>query len=113
MLETEQDPAIAGILDFTKAVLKAAFVDGAMVENFPFLQYLPSWLAGWKREAKTASVRYSGMFESLFGDVKKRVVMILPFFALSSSDPVILNRPRVMSELALLLRWSLNKRPST
>ncbi|KAJ7484013.1 cytochrome P450 [Mycena galericulata] len=73
MLKTEHDPAIAGILDFTKAVLKAAFVDGAMVENFPFLQYLPSWLAGWKREAKTASVRYSGMFESLFGDVKKRV----------------------------------------
>ncbi|KAJ7447294.1 cytochrome P450 [Mycena galericulata] len=73
MLKTEHEPAIAGILDFTKAVLKAAFVDGAMVENFPFLQYLPSWLAPWKREAETASVRYSGMFESLFGDVKKRV----------------------------------------
>ncbi|KAJ7769577.1 cytochrome P450 [Mycena maculata] len=73
MLKTEHDPIIAGILDFTKAVLKAAFVDGAMVENFPVLKHLPSWLAGWKREAKTASVRYSGMFESLFGDVKKRV----------------------------------------
>ncbi|KAJ7797226.1 cytochrome P450 [Mycena olivaceomarginata] len=73
MLKSEQDPAIAGILDFTKAVLKAAFIDGAMVENFPLLRYLPSWLAGWKKEAQIASVRYSGMYESLFGDVKKRV----------------------------------------
>ncbi|KAJ7108037.1 cytochrome P450 [Mycena crocata] len=73
MLKTEHDPAIGGILDFTKAVLKAAFVDGAMVENFPFLQHMPSWLAGWKKEAMRSSVRYSDMFESLFGDVKQRV----------------------------------------
>ena len=79
MLKSE-DPAIVGILDFTKALLKAAFIDGTLVENFPVLHYLPSWLAGWKREAQNASVRYSGMFESLFGDVKKRVVIILSLF---------------------------------
>jgi hypothetical protein len=86
MLKAEDDPAIVGILDFTKAVLKAAFIDAALVENFPLLQYLPSWLAGWKKEAKISAKTYSELFENLFGDVKQRVVIIQLFLVEGPSD---------------------------
>lgn len=73
-VKSTDEPMIVGILEFTQAVLRAAFVDSALVDAFPLFEYLPSWLAPWKLEARRASVKFAQLFDTLYDEAKVRVV---------------------------------------
>ncbi|KAJ7508828.1 cytochrome P450 [Mycena galericulata] len=66
------EPMIVGILEFTQAVLRAAFVDSALVDGFPLFEYLPAWIALWKRDAQRASIKFSQLFDTLYDEAKVR-----------------------------------------
>ena len=60
--------------NFTKKIVRAGYVDGYLVEFFPFVKHLPVPLAPWKKEAMEWAPRFSKLFSGLYGDVKTRVV---------------------------------------
>jgi len=45
-----------------------------MVEFFPWMLYIPSSLAKWKREATEAHHYYSKLFAGMIHDVQHRIV---------------------------------------
>ncbi|KAJ7509055.1 cytochrome P450 [Mycena galericulata] len=71
-VKSTTEPMIVGILEFTQAVLRAAFVDSALVDGFPLFEYLPAWLAPWKRDAQRASTKFSQLFDTLYDEAKVR-----------------------------------------
>ena len=71
-----KDTKIEGVLRFTKHILRAAYIDGHMVEYFPWLQYLPLWFARWKKEVGRWSYEHSNMFQSFYESVQQRAVRL-------------------------------------
>lgn len=61
---------------FTTKIVRAGFVDGYVVEFFPFLQHVPQTLFSWKKEAMEWGPKFSNLFTGLYGDVKTRVVRL-------------------------------------
>jgi len=47
-----------------------------MVDLFPVMNYLPAWMAKWKRDALEWHERESKMFEGFYTDVNKKMVSI-------------------------------------
>jgi len=45
-----------------------------MVDIFPFLNYMPLWMAKWKRDALEWHERETKMFEDFYNDVGKQMV---------------------------------------
>ena len=82
-----KDDKIEGILRFTKHILRTAYIDGHMVEYFPWLQHLPSWIARWKKDVERWSWEYSKMFQGFYGSVKQRAVMTARLLSPVTSDP--------------------------
>ncbi|KAI0792987.1 cytochrome P450 [Irpex lacteus] len=51
-----------------------AVVPGAyFVDIFPFMKYLPEWIAGWKRDGMSCQTRLSERFEALLSDVAEKM----------------------------------------
>lgn len=54
-----------------------AVVPGAyFVDIFPFMKYLPEWIAGWKRDGMSCQTRLSERFEALLFDVAEKMVRL-------------------------------------
>ena len=87
VITSMKDDKIEGILRFTKHILRAAYIDGHMVEYFPWLQHLPSWIARWKKDVERWSWEYSKMFQGFYGSVKQRAVMTARLLSPITSDP--------------------------
>ncbi|KAG6839454.1 hypothetical protein C0991_002394 [Blastosporella zonata] len=64
---------MSGITEFTQRIVRVAFYQGPIIEYFPFLAHVPSYLWPWKREAQIWSKAYSSMYGDLFQDVKDRL----------------------------------------
>ncbi|THH30755.1 hypothetical protein EUX98_g3424 [Antrodiella citrinella] len=69
-----KDPNMQMLHNFTAKILRAGFVDGYLIEFFPFLEHLPSSLFSWKQEALEWGPKFSKLFTGLYGEVKTRVV---------------------------------------
>lgn len=71
-----QNPIISRINRFTEQALQAALPGAYLVDSkyFAWMEFLPRWLAPWRRYAEDAFQRDCGMFEALFSDVGKRMV---------------------------------------
>lgn len=78
-LKSANDPTMSKISKFTHHLVRAGYIDSHLVEFFPWIQYLPSWLMSWKQEAEYCSVQYSQLFQELYGTVKTRVVTFHTF----------------------------------
>ncbi|EMD35209.1 hypothetical protein CERSUDRAFT_116679 [Gelatoporia subvermispora B] len=74
-IDNIEDPAIKRVNEFVERIVKAAYPGAHLVEFFTWMRYLPSSIAKWKREAEEWFRRDSVMFEGLYNDVKKRVIM--------------------------------------
>jgi hypothetical protein len=65
---------IDGMNELPDEILKASEPGAHLVEFFPWLEYIPSFLAKWKRDARERFQRYTNLYGELFRDVEKRIV---------------------------------------
>ena len=70
------DPTVQEINTFSEINVDYAFPGNYLVEFFPWMLYIPSSIAKWKRVAKERQKKYSAMFEAMFCDVKDRIVRV-------------------------------------
>ncbi|KAI0297641.1 cytochrome P450 [Russula brevipes] len=68
-IRSEQDRNVKLINDFVQRLTRAAYPGAHLVEFFPWMRYIPSRFAKWKRDAETWYRQDSAMFESLFNTV--------------------------------------------
>jgi hypothetical protein len=67
-------PLVKRIHQHTNRLSNACIPGTSMVDIFPILNYLPIWMAPWKRDALEWHERESKMFEGFNSDVAKQVV---------------------------------------
>ena len=68
------DPTLVEINHFIDTTVEYARPGQHLVEFFPWLRYLPSSIAKWKRDAEDGFKYYSQYFQDMFHDVEKRIV---------------------------------------
>ncbi|KAM6493606.1 cytochrome P450 [Amanita muscaria] len=66
-------PVYPKMTDFSTLINKAVTPLFTPAEFLPLMQYVPSWLAGWKRRAQQGFVLFSELCEGLLEEVAKRV----------------------------------------
>ncbi|EIM79123.1 cytochrome P450 [Stereum hirsutum FP-91666 SS1] len=76
-LKNATDSPLYETLEFTKDVVHAAYIDGGLVELFPWFRYCPQIIAPWKQKALKASVIYSELFSGWFKHVKESQVGVV------------------------------------
>ncbi|KAF9463393.1 cytochrome P450 [Collybia nuda] len=71
--------------DMAHRLVRATYPCAYLVEIFPLMKYLPSWMAKWKREGLEWFAKDLKMFEGLLSDVRERELTgnCPPCFALS------------------------------
>ena len=81
-------PTVSSVDDFTVTNINS-FVQrladygnpgNYLVEFFPWMLYIPSSLAKWKREAKEGFKFYSEFFTNMFHDVENRIASSILVF---------------------------------
>ena len=90
------DPTVTNINRFMDKGVEYAIPGNYLVELIPWMLYIPSSLAKWKREAKEGYHFFSELFTSMFHDVETRIVR--PLFC-SSSTPSSTQRPLRAKEM--------------
>ena len=73
-VSSAEDPTVTQINRFSEIVLEYASPGNYLVEYFPWMLYVPSPLAKWKREAREAYHYYTEIFEGMVQDVQHRIV---------------------------------------
>ncbi|KAF8492384.1 cytochrome P450, partial [Russula emetica] len=68
-IKSEQDRNVKLINDSLQRLAQAAFPGAHLVEFFPWMLYIPSRFAKWKRDAENWYKQDSAMFENLFNSV--------------------------------------------
>ncbi|ETW79561.1 cytochrome P450 CYP2 [Heterobasidion irregulare TC 32-1] len=72
-IASEEDPTVQRINDFVIRLTRAALPGAHFVEFFPWMIYIPSKFAKWKRQALDYFAQDSILFEGLFKGVRDRV----------------------------------------
>ncbi|KAH9165237.1 cytochrome P450, partial [Lactarius sanguifluus] len=67
--ESEDDPVVVGINDHVERILFEVQAGTRLVEYFPWMKYIPSRFAKWKRDAQYWFIQDSLMFGRLLGKV--------------------------------------------
>ncbi|KAI9452360.1 cytochrome P450 [Lactarius psammicola] len=67
--ESEDDPNIVGVESHVRRLLHEMHPGTRLVEFFPWLRYIPSRFAKWKRDAQNWFIKDSLMFQRLLGKV--------------------------------------------
>ncbi|KAH9965224.1 cytochrome P450 [Russula dissimulans] len=73
-ITSERDSSIKAVNDFVARLTRAALPGAHLVEFFPWMMYIPSRFAKWKRDAEYWYERDSAMFESLFNRVNEKLL---------------------------------------
>ncbi|TCD61907.1 hypothetical protein EIP91_007721 [Steccherinum ochraceum] len=71
-IQSYNDKVVTGIMNFIHRLEEAARPGAYMVELFPIMNYLPPWLASWKRFGNSCHEHDSEMFLKLFDDARHR-----------------------------------------
>ena len=71
---------VININRFVKQLSDYGMPGNYLVEFFPWMLYIPSSLAKWKREAKQGFEFYSEFFMNMFRDVENRVASSMSVF---------------------------------
>ena len=74
-IHSPDDPAIAKVNRFVEIASDYAMPGNYLVEFFPWMKYIPSSIAKWKKEAEKGYEEYTRMFVEMFCDVENRIVM--------------------------------------
>ena len=73
-VSSADDPTVTHINKFTEIAADYASPGNYLVEFFPWMLYIPSSLAKWKREAREGHHQFSEFFCSMVHDVQHRIV---------------------------------------
>jgi hypothetical protein len=65
---------ILKIDEFTNQFVEAMYPGTYLVEFFPWMLYIPSAIAGWKRRAEEGFLELSVMFKQMFLEAEKQAV---------------------------------------
>ena len=68
-------------------ILLATLPGAYLVEIFPVMQYLPAFLAPWKREGQRFYQKYDQMFDTFLDGVKEKMVCLAVFWVSKSVQP--------------------------
>ncbi|KAF5346111.1 hypothetical protein D9758_009957 [Tetrapyrgos nigripes] len=68
------DPFVSKNREFARRLSEAFYPGAHLVELFPILDYLPAWLAKWKRDAIMDFRFFSALFQKMFRVNKEQVV---------------------------------------
>ncbi|KAI9435080.1 cytochrome P450 [Lactarius indigo] len=72
-IASELDPGIKAINDFVARITRAAIPGAYWVESLPWMRYIPSRFAKWKREAEYWHEKDTAVFENLFNSVREKL----------------------------------------
>ena len=75
MVSSTDDPTVVKINRLLEIGIEYGQVGKYLVEFFPWMKYIPSSVASWKRLAEEQHREYSGMFVGLIREVEDRIVM--------------------------------------
>ena len=70
----ENDALVTRINDLMHRLVHAALPGAYLVEIFPVMRFLPTWMAKWKREGLEWHAKDTAMFEGFMDTVRNRVV---------------------------------------
>jgi len=88
MVASTNDPTVIKINRFLEIAVEYGQLGNYLVEFFTWMKYIPSSVANWKRLAEERHEEYSGMFVSLFREVKDRIVMTFIRYSLLPRSPI-------------------------
>ena len=72
--KSQDDALVARINDLAHRIVHAALPGAYLVEIFPVMKYLPTWMAKWKREGLEWYAKDTAMFEGFMDIVRNQVV---------------------------------------
>ncbi|KAI0051317.1 cytochrome P450 [Auriscalpium vulgare] len=84
-VHSEDDASVKDVNDFVARLTRAALPGSHLVEFLPWMMYIPSRFAKWKREAEEWYAKDSVMFEGLFNNVGKQLANGIDRPSLSAS----------------------------
>ena len=73
-VSSADDPTVTTVNKFNEILVEYANPRNYLVEFFPWMLYIPSSMAKWKREAKEARRYFTDHFEGMVHDVQHRIV---------------------------------------
>lgn len=76
-IEPKDDPLVERVNNLTHRFVRASHPGAYLVEIFPIMKHLPSWMARWKREGLEWFAKDTKMFEGFLLDVEKRMASFL------------------------------------
>ncbi|KAF9458686.1 cytochrome P450 [Collybia nuda] len=72
-IEPKDDPIVERINGITHRSVRAALPGAYLVEIFPVMNHLPTWMAKWKREGLEWFRKDTELFKGFLSDVRKRI----------------------------------------
>ena len=70
-------PEVAQAFEFANRISEATVPGNFLVDIFPLLNFLPSWIAPWKRQGKALHDRLTVGFEKYISGVAEKLVCLL------------------------------------
>lgn len=71
--DSTENGLLKNLDEYSHAVINAAAPGAHLVEFFPWMKHVPSWLAKWKRDAEKGYKKFSNLFIGLLRDVEARI----------------------------------------
>jgi len=88
MVSSTDDPTFVKGNRFVEIGIEYALLGNYLVEFFPWMKYIPSSVASWKKLAEERHKEFSDMFVGLFREVENRIVMTLIRYSLPLRSPI-------------------------
>lgn len=73
-LDSTDDPLITRVDDFIRRLVRATLPGAFLVEIFPVMKRLPSWMAKWKKEGLEWHRKDTILFQGIMNDAKDLAV---------------------------------------
>ena len=73
-IESKDDPLVTRINDHTRRLVNAALPGAYLVETFPMMKFLPTWIAPWKKWGLEWYKKDNELFQGLYDGVAKTLV---------------------------------------
>ena len=73
-IESKDDPLVTRITEFVNRLVRALLPGAYLVEIFPMMEHLPTWMAPWKKWGVEWYKKDSEMFQGFYDGVAKSLV---------------------------------------
>ena len=83
-VDPQTDSVVRQIFDLSHRIAYAAVPGNSSVDIFPWMIYMPEWMAKWKRTGRACFRKDTDMFVSLMNHVKHRMVRTHYYYSLLS-----------------------------